>query len=399
MLFGVILGLGRSSCSTADPAVSALLRLSVWSRTSARSIPGCSGISLLSMPILPMSYVYAIYKHHLGALEFRANRLLGVYSFSALCITSYVVALFLVSSRWAPVDDDVPRRRPRHLAGVRLGPPFLREPLPGAGGPPHLRHPAHAGRGHRHRLGADPDSLRPRGPGAGDRRGDPADLLIRQSALYLFEGADGWRRSTSRPCRPASRRRRVEELARAARARAGAISTRRASRRPASLGPAGDPPEPPGRDHRRLADRPARPGRLLSRRGDIHLLSTVANQIAPDGREHPPLRAGAAGDRPAQGRRGGDPAQRGALPQPVRGHPRGHRHRPQRRHPGGQPRPARDLRLPARGAHRPPALRAHLRAARPASTTCPARGSASGATAPRWTSRSRARSTSSRART
>jgi PAS domain S-box-containing protein len=60
--------------------------------------------SVLSVPILPMSYVYAIYKHHLGALEFRANRLLGLYTFAVLSVTSYVVALFAVSSRWAPID-------------------------------------------------------------------------------------------------------------------------------------------------------------------------------------------------------------------------------------------------------------------------------------------------------
>ncbi|MES1244928.1 MAG: ATP-binding protein [Acidobacteriota bacterium] len=61
-------------------------------------------VSMLSVPILPMSYAYAIYKHHLGALEFRANRLLGLYTFSVLSITTYVVALFTVSSRWAPIQ-------------------------------------------------------------------------------------------------------------------------------------------------------------------------------------------------------------------------------------------------------------------------------------------------------
>ncbi len=60
--------------------------------------------SILSVPILPMSYIYAIYKHHLGALEFRANRLLGLYTFAVLSVTTYVVALFAVSSRWAPID-------------------------------------------------------------------------------------------------------------------------------------------------------------------------------------------------------------------------------------------------------------------------------------------------------
>ncbi|RPH53567.1 MFS transporter, partial [bacterium] len=60
------------------------------------------GILAISTPILPMSYIYAIYKHHLGTLEFRANRLLGLYSFSALSITSYLVALavFIPVSGW-----------------------------------------------------------------------------------------------------------------------------------------------------------------------------------------------------------------------------------------------------------------------------------------------------------
>ncbi|MBV8201952.1 MAG: response regulator [Acidobacteria bacterium] len=84
-------------------------------------------VPLLSVPLLPMSYIYAIYKHHLGALEFRANRLLGVYSFSALSITALIVALFFVGGRWGPVDE-------RYLAAVlalslvfALGAPLLRE--------------------------------------------------------------------------------------------------------------------------------------------------------------------------------------------------------------------------------------------------------------------------------
>jgi PAS domain S-box-containing protein len=62
-------------------------------------------LTLITLPILPMSYIYAIYKHHLGALEFRANRLLGIYSFASLFITLYVVVLFFVSTRWAPMSD------------------------------------------------------------------------------------------------------------------------------------------------------------------------------------------------------------------------------------------------------------------------------------------------------
>ncbi|HZY31594.1 MAG TPA: GAF domain-containing protein [Candidatus Methylomirabilis sp.] len=61
-------------------------------------------VSGLALFILPMSYVYAIYKHHLGALEFRANRLLGVYSYMAMATLSYVLILFAISSRWAPIN-------------------------------------------------------------------------------------------------------------------------------------------------------------------------------------------------------------------------------------------------------------------------------------------------------
>ncbi len=57
-------------------------------------------IAAASIPILPMSYIYAIYKHHLGTLELRANRLLGTYTFSALLFASYTLAFFALSSHW-----------------------------------------------------------------------------------------------------------------------------------------------------------------------------------------------------------------------------------------------------------------------------------------------------------
>jgi len=68
--------------------------------------PFMLGISLLCMPILPMSYIYAIYKHHLGALEFRANRLLGIYSFSALLFAAFAITFFFLTGRWATVPGD-----------------------------------------------------------------------------------------------------------------------------------------------------------------------------------------------------------------------------------------------------------------------------------------------------
>jgi PAS domain S-box-containing protein len=64
------------------------------------------GMSAVSVPILPMAYVYAIYKHHLGTLEFRANRLLGMYSFSALVFASYAMIFFGLSGRWQSVQPD-----------------------------------------------------------------------------------------------------------------------------------------------------------------------------------------------------------------------------------------------------------------------------------------------------
>ncbi|MFL6200966.1 MAG: ATP-binding protein [Thermoanaerobaculia bacterium] len=81
-----------------------MIRLSYLFEDLRELGPWLLAISVLSVPILPMSYIYAIYKHHVGALEFRANRLLGLYSFWVLSITGYVMALVLVSSRWAPID-------------------------------------------------------------------------------------------------------------------------------------------------------------------------------------------------------------------------------------------------------------------------------------------------------
>jgi len=145
-------------------------------------------ISLLSVPMLPMSYIYAIYKHHLGALEFRANRLLGVYGFSALSITAYLVVLFLVSGRWGALDE-------RFLAAVfavslafAAGTPLLREPF--------QKLVDHHVFGLRHAPDEVIDLVSERIPQAFDREVLARllmdeilpTLLIRQSALYLFSG-------------------------------------------------------------------------------------------------------------------------------------------------------------------------------------------------------------------
>jgi PAS domain S-box-containing protein len=150
--------------------------------------PWLTAISLLSVPMLPMSYIYAIYKHHLGALEFRANRLLGVYGFSALSITAYLVVLFLVSGRWGALDV-------RFLAAVfavslafAAGTPLLREPF--------QKLIDHHVFGLRHAPDEVIDLVSERIPLAFDREVLARllmdeilpTLLIRQSALYLFSG-------------------------------------------------------------------------------------------------------------------------------------------------------------------------------------------------------------------
>jgi len=59
---------------------------------------------VLVTPVLPLTYIYAIYKHRLEALEFRANRLLSLYSFLLLYLTAYVL-VFLTGSRWFHSPD------------------------------------------------------------------------------------------------------------------------------------------------------------------------------------------------------------------------------------------------------------------------------------------------------
>jgi len=55
-------------------------------------------ISTLSIPALPFFYMYAIYKRHLGGLEFRANHLVGTYSFIVLYSTA-VATVFLIGNQ------------------------------------------------------------------------------------------------------------------------------------------------------------------------------------------------------------------------------------------------------------------------------------------------------------
>jgi PAS domain S-box-containing protein len=105
MLYGVTLGLGPFLVLNGvfNPIFQRLL---INGRNLNWFYPYMQGVALISMPILPMSYIYAIYKHHLGALEFRANRLLGIYSFSALLFAIFTMTFFFLSGRWNTVPGD-----------------------------------------------------------------------------------------------------------------------------------------------------------------------------------------------------------------------------------------------------------------------------------------------------
>jgi len=65
------------------------------------TVPSGFAVSLafISLPIFPISYTYAIYKRQLGQLEFRANRLLGLYSFILIYPTIFIVVL-LFGEQW-----------------------------------------------------------------------------------------------------------------------------------------------------------------------------------------------------------------------------------------------------------------------------------------------------------
>jgi two-component system cell cycle sensor histidine kinase/response regulator CckA len=276
MLFGVTLGL--------VPFVAFHGLLLVWfkhmslaGRGLYQFAPYMVGIALVTMPILPMGYIYAIYKHHLGALEFRANRLLGIYTFSALLFATYTLTFFALSSQ-LQADNKV--------LGILLlvsllymaAVPVLRD-----------RFQALVDRyvfGIKHSADEVIGIVSARIPKAFDRQvlGRVVaeeilpTLLIRQSALYLFE--EGHQEVLYEQAVPGGAPKPLEEDLRAALVQSGRYL------------PSG--PGDPALSWVRLVIPLFLQGQtlgvwLIGRRdpddyypaSDIHLLSTVANQIAP----------------------------------------------------------------------------------------------------------------------
>jgi two-component system cell cycle sensor histidine kinase/response regulator CckA len=178
MLFGLFFGLGPFVLSQGLVLLFNLKMMPPWLST----------IPTLSVPLLPMSYIYALYKHHLGALEFRANRLLGVYGFSVLSITAYIVVFFMVTNRWGLLDEGFVAAVFTVSLTFAVGTPLLREPFQKLID----RHVF----GLRHAPEEVIDLVSERIPQAFDREvlvrllvdEILPTLLIRQSALYLFSG-------------------------------------------------------------------------------------------------------------------------------------------------------------------------------------------------------------------
>src|SRR5258708_805974 len=85
MLFGVGLALGPGLVLTIVPRM----------LQHASNSTLVSYLSLFPVPLFPLFYTYAIYKRHLGSLEFRANRWLSLYAFLALYLTALVVVLLV----------------------------------------------------------------------------------------------------------------------------------------------------------------------------------------------------------------------------------------------------------------------------------------------------------------
>jgi signal transduction histidine kinase len=63
-----------------------------------------NSLLLLSFPALPLAYLYAAYRHQLGGLEMRVNRLISIYSFLILLCTLGIPILAAFNRRLSSLD-------------------------------------------------------------------------------------------------------------------------------------------------------------------------------------------------------------------------------------------------------------------------------------------------------
>ncbi len=62
------------------------------------------GLVMFAFPILPFFYTYGIYKQRLGSLEFRANQVLGLYTFAILYVIVFGLS-FAIARPWATSSE------------------------------------------------------------------------------------------------------------------------------------------------------------------------------------------------------------------------------------------------------------------------------------------------------
>ena len=89
MLFGAALAIGPGLVLWVIPSISGGQLTSVFDIY----VPTLAAFSL------PFSYIYALYKHRLGTLEFRANRLLSMYAFITVYVGAFAM-VFAFGTRW-----------------------------------------------------------------------------------------------------------------------------------------------------------------------------------------------------------------------------------------------------------------------------------------------------------
>ena len=69
--------------------------------------PGLSGGALLSLPLFPVAYVYAVHRHRLGNLELRVNNLLSSFLFLTLVGTLSLPVIILIAAQFSSAGASV----------------------------------------------------------------------------------------------------------------------------------------------------------------------------------------------------------------------------------------------------------------------------------------------------
>lgn len=62
-------------------------------------------LSLIVLPNWPLAYICSIYKPDRGKIQFRGNRLLGVYGFFSISVATYVTIFFFVGTSWLSLRE------------------------------------------------------------------------------------------------------------------------------------------------------------------------------------------------------------------------------------------------------------------------------------------------------